>query len=108
MYRKKWKISVLVFLFIVPLSGSAFADEGWTSPLEIIGILVNDESLEIKLQGGTDRCDRVFQLYTTEPNYNVKSSALLSAYYAGHEVDVYWSGTLNRCDTKVEYFKVRR
>jgi len=101
--------SALSALLMMSLPNIALAAPTWFSPgfLEITGMLAQNDGLEITLAGGTD-CNRTFRLFATEANYEVKASALMSAYYAGHEVSVEFDGDLNACNTRLTRFKVRR
>jgi hypothetical protein len=101
----KYLITFMIITFV--LSSPAVATWHSAGYLAITGILLHDDSLEITLQGNSG-CNRIFRLSQSEPNYNVKASALLSAYYAGHDVNVDYTGDLNACDTPLHRFKVRR
>lgn len=101
------KISTLVLATCLILSSfvsNAHAD--WTPWKTIRRILVHHNSLEITLEGDSN-CNQTYRLNTSESNYDVKASALLSAYYAGHEVSVDYSGSLNSCRTPLHRLKVR-
>lgn len=89
------------------LSALPAGAEQWGDWSQIRGILVHDDSLEVTLTGGSSDCDRVYRLATTEPNYDVKASATLAAYYAGHGVSLYWSGDSESCFTRFHRLKVR-
>lgn len=91
---------------VMLLPRHSIADD-WYDWQQITRILAHNDSLEITLDGDVD-CNRTFRLRDSEPNYAVKSSALLSAYFAGHEVSVFYSGALNNCSTALHRLKVRR
>jgi hypothetical protein len=101
--------SALSALLMMSLPTIALAAPAWFNAdyLEITGMLAQNDGLEITLAGGSD-CNRTFRLFASEPNYEVKASALMSAYYAGHEVKVEYDGDLNACNTRLTRFKVRR
>jgi hypothetical protein len=97
----------ILFVCVALTSFSITVHADWFEWNNIEVILLNDDSLDIKLVGGSSRCDRHFRLLTSEGNYDVKASALLAAYYSGHEVGLEYSGDLNTCETKVLRFRVR-
>ncbi len=78
----------------------------WYKYTNIRSILIHGSSLEITLEGSED-CDKTFRLSKDSDNYDVKATALMSAYYGGHEVSVYYSGDLNSCYTVLTRLKVR-
>ncbi len=100
---------ILLATLVVCVSLSSFigaAHATWFGYHNIRSILVHNSSLEITLEGSSN-CNRTFRLSTSADNYDVKASALLSAYFAGHEVSVDYSGDLNSCTTPITRLKVR-
>jgi hypothetical protein len=102
---REGRILIIAVIATLMIPGSASA--AWFEWLKVTGILVHNDSLEVTLEGNSG-CNRIFRLSQTEPNYNVKASALLSAYYAGHEVSLDYTGDLGSCTTPLHRFKVRR
>lgn len=105
--KKKLATQILVAgaLLSTVLGGTALADT-WFPYYSVTGILVHHDSLEVTLAGSSN-CSRTFRLRTSEQNYDVKASGLLSAYYAGHDVSVAYDGDLASCSTPLRRFKVR-
>jgi hypothetical protein len=106
---KNFKRQIIIALTaaILFVAGTAQAASWYSGYYTIEKILVHNTSLEVTLQGDSG-CNRTFRLPNSSSNYDVKASALLSAYYAGHEIGVYYSGTLSSCSTELQRFKVRR
>ena len=93
-------------LALTVFTGTAIADE-WTSFERVTQILVHNDSLEVTITGPGSGCERVYRLKSAEQNYDVKATATLSAYYAGHQISLFWSGDRSSCHTSFGRIKVR-
>lgn len=96
--------ALLLVLVSLIMPSSAFAT--WSGWYVIRDILVHDDSLEITLEG-SQNCSLTYKLSSSTPNYDVKASALLAAYYSAHEVSVDY-GASAMCATPITRLKVRR
>ena len=95
-----------ITLALTLFAGSTLAQE-WSPFERITQILVHDASLEVKITGPGSGCELVYRLNSLEPNYDVKATATLSAYYAGHQISLFWSGSKSDCHTNLHRIKVR-
>ncbi len=100
------QITAITILSLLGLAGAAHA-ANWTAFHGVSRILVHDDALEVTLVGDTN-CNRTYRLSVTADNYEVMSTALMSAYFAGHEVSVDFTGTeAGNCATSLHRVKVR-
>ena len=105
-FINKTLLSFVLFVMFFSFSSVVRADQWYsTGRLSIIQLLVHNDSLEVMLEGNVS-CNRVFRLHINQENYEVKASALIAAFYAGHRVTVYYGGSLDSCSTSLKRFKV--
>lgn len=100
------KLSLGLFLVATGIAGKADAATVSGSWQTIKEIYAQNNGLRVTL---ADSCSGEYQLSTTVSNYQVKASALLSAYYAGHEILPYYDNSVDPCSStaSMTVFKVR-
>jgi hypothetical protein len=128
LYHKVIRVFKIIFLpaaiFMMAMmitsivfSVHALADE-WSPACNHSGtieqLLVDDGGVQVIIRRPPDApinfdqtIQRAFQLNSSVDNYDVKAAALLSAYFGGHEISIYYHGSLNSWNTNVVRFKVR-
>ncbi len=86
---------------------AARADGVWTRYRAIQGVTVVDTYLEVWFTNTSSDANNIFRVYTRDPNYKVKSSLAMSAFFSGHQLKVKYDNSGTR-PAKAYKLRVRR
>jgi hypothetical protein len=106
-------VAALLVTFTSNVAAGVIAQSSWSGGYDTIsrvyahntGFAVIMKNHQFVANNGCDSGHH-FVVQTTDPNYEMKAKTLLSAYYAGHQIIINWTGD-NGCQAFINRFQVK-